>query len=74
MPKKKAPEPCEFCAEDQLISLEGSNGHQLAVEFYPMNLMLAITSFGDNGNGEPDELQHVIEANYCPVCGRKLDW
>ena len=73
MARRRA-EPCDFCGGDRIVNLEGANGHQLAIEFYPDNLMLAVTSFGDNGLGEPDELQHTIEANYCPVCGRKLDW
>ena len=53
MAKKK---PCEFCESDQLSSEDGVNGHQLSVEFYPDNCLLAVTSFANSKSGESDEL------------------
>ena len=71
MAKKK---PCEFCESDQLSSEDGVNGHQLSVEFYPDNCLLAVTSFANSKSGESDELTFDLRINFCPRCGRKLEW
>lgn len=71
MAKKK---PCEFCSEDQINSMEGRNGHQLSVEFYPDNCLLAVSSFANDENGESAELTFDISCNYCPICGRKIGY
>lgn len=71
MARKKV--PCEFCAEEQWWTEDGVDGHQLAIEVYPFNGVLSITSFANDDNGESREIAASIELNYCPRCGRKLE-
>lgn len=71
MPRKK---PCDFCESEIIESQEGNNGFQLAFESYPENLFMAVTGYAHDEVGEQQELQFEIEMNYCPKCGRKLDW
>ena len=40
--RKKA--PCDFCEEENWWTEEGSLGHQMAIEVYPFNNVLSITS------------------------------
>ena len=69
--KKK---PCDFCSDDNWYSEEGTPGHQLAVEIYPENNSLSVTSFANNESGESEELTVSFEMNFCPVCGRRLEY
>lgn len=69
MARKK---PCEFCQEDQQMTQEGPNGHQLCVEFYPNNGLLAVTSFANDEVGESRELVVDLSVNYCPECRRRI--
>lgn len=64
--------PCEWCEEERWWSTDGTRGHQLAIEVYPFNGIISITSFAEAETGETDELREEVEMNYCPVCGRKL--
>lgn len=66
--------PCEFCEQDQQISKEGVNGHQLAVEFYPDNGLFAISSFANDETGENCDLVCDFHFDYCPRCGRKIGY
>lgn len=69
MAKKK---PCDFCEQDQQMTQEGVNGHQLCVEFYPDNGLLAVTSFANDEVGESRELAIDLPVNFCPECGRRI--
>ena len=71
MAKKK---PCEYCEDEQWNCWEGKNGHQLNVEIYPDMGYIGISSYGNDENGEADELIADIPMNYCPNCGRKLGY
>lgn len=64
--------PCDFCENENWYSEEGTAGHQLSIEIYPFNNLLAIISFANDDTGESNELSAEIEMNYCPKCGRKL--
>lgn len=64
--------PCEWCADDILQS-DSIGNHQLTLESYPENNLIAIYSYGNDNSGETTELSMTIEMNYCPVCGRKLN-
>lgn len=64
--------PCEWCEEERWWSTCGARGHQLAIEVYPANGIIYITSFSEAENGETDELIEEVDMNYCPGCGRKL--
>lgn len=70
MSRKK---PCEFCEEEHWNHEDGTNGHQLYIEIYPLNNLIGITSFARREDGEIEEMAAQIEMNYCPVCGRKLE-
>lgn len=72
MPKKK--EPCDFCSEDNWWTEEGTDGHSVAIEIYPENMHMSVTSFARKENGETEEIPLEFEMNYCPKCGRKLMW
>lgn len=65
--------PCEFCENDNWWSSDGTRGHQLCIEVYPYNCILAVTSFAEGENGETEELHEEVELNFCPRCGRKLE-
>ena len=71
MARKK---PCDYCNSEKINTYEGRNGHGLIVEFYPDNCLLAVSSFGNDANGESDELSWDVERNYFPFCGRKLGY
>lgn len=68
--------PCEFCEEDKWFTEDGNNttGHQLAIEIYPENNVIAISSFANHPDGESEELEYIIRMDFCPCCGRKLGW
>lgn len=66
--------PCDFCEGDIIKNEEGKNGHWLALEWYPDNGFLSIGSFAFDDCGETDEIEWALECNYCPKCGRKLDF
>jgi len=71
MARKK---PCEYCEDVGLWNFSGPNGHQLYVELYPEENYIGLTSYANNESGECMELQATIPMNYCPNCGRKLEW
>lgn len=71
MARKK---PCEYCEDDNFFHQEGTNGAQLYVEIYPDANYIGITSFANDENGEMIEMTATIPMNYCPNCGRKLEW
>ena len=71
MAKKK---PCEFCEAESFFEENGADGHNLLAEVYPDALHIAILSYAKNETGETGELTIEIPMNYCPNCGRKLDW
>jgi hypothetical protein len=71
MAKKK---PCEFCENDNWYTEDGQNQHSITVEVYPENNVIGVTSFAPREDGEMDEINVSFEMNYCPVCGRKLEW
>ena len=64
--------PCECCENDMFITWDGRNGHQLAIEIYPDNHLMGITSFAKDENGETTEETITIDYEYCMFCGRKL--
>lgn len=71
----RAKKPCEFCEAESYNQTEGTGKHSLYVEIYPDNQFIGITSFATNENTEEvEEICFEIEMNYCPVCGRKLEW
>lgn len=72
MARKK--KPCEFCEQDQQISGEGLNGHQLVIEFYPDNNLLAVSSYANDETGINCELNFDLRFDYCPFCGRKVGY
>lgn len=72
MARKK--KPCEFCEGDWDTNQDEVNGHQLCVEVYPENNFIGITSFALDEVGDTTELTADIPLNYCPNCGRKLDF
>lgn len=69
MAKRK---PCEYCENKVIITRDGRNGHQLTVEIYPDNNLLAIMSFATDENGETTEETITLDYEYCVFCGRKL--
>lgn len=71
MSRKK---PREFCEQDQQYTQEGANGHQLSVEFYPDNCLLAVSSFANDEMGESREITFDLRVDYCPNCGRKIGY
>ena len=71
MARKK---PCEYCEDDSFFHQEGENGAQLYVEIYPEANYIGITSYANDESGECFEMTATIQMNYCPNCGRKLEW
>ena len=67
--------PCEWCEEEWTSKyLEHRNGYCLWLEVYPdSNVMSAIAQANDE-DGELIEDYIEIPMNYCPNCGRKLEW
>ena len=63
---------CEYCDEEIFLQKTGGNGHQLDVEIYPENCLLAVSSFANGETGEMIELKIDLPMFYCPCCGRKL--
>lgn len=69
MPRKK--EACEYCESEIFTSI--GEGHQLAVEWYPFNGYIGVSSYCNNTDDDSEmALEYIIPLNYCPVCGRKL--
>ena len=71
--RKKA---CEYCEEDIFGEYqENRNGFTMVYEWYPNNGgLLSITAQANDENGEMMEDEIRFEFNYCPYCGRKLEW
>lgn len=66
--------PCEFCNGEYESPLkDGRNGFCLWLEVYPFNNMIAAMAQGNDEDGWMQEDNIVIQMNYCPVCGRKLE-
>lgn len=67
--------PCPFCDEEEFAHLEAGPNADATVEIYPFNGHIAVIVQGVSDDGEmTGEDEYSIEMNYCPVCGRKLDW
>lgn len=66
--------PCPFCECDEIYNEEGSNGFQACVEVYPDSNIIAFTAFAPDENGEQQEKNFQIQMNFCPECGRNLQW
>jgi hypothetical protein len=71
MPKKA---PCELCEDWQQHKTEGTGNHELYVELYPANGHIAVLSYATKPDGELEELEMEIPMNYCPNCGKKLQY
>lgn len=64
--------PCDYCEAEQFYVQDERDGHQLNVEIYPENLMIAIISFAHDECGETTEISFDLPMNFCPNCGRRL--
>jgi hypothetical protein len=66
--------PCEFCGDDWFQQEDGKNRMLLSVEVYPFNNFIGITAQANDEIGELQEISMQIPMDYCPACGRKLDY
>lgn len=73
---RKPKAPCDFCEEEHYIEAESTANirHQLIAEVYPFNGHIAVLSFAQDDCTDMQELAIEIPLNYCPQCGRKLEW
>lgn len=66
--------PCEFCMENNFSDyVDHRNGYCIWYEFYPENGNLSFIAQANDEEGQLIEDYITIQANYCPVCGRKLE-
>ncbi|MBR3740402.1 MAG: hypothetical protein IKN04_08055 [Clostridia bacterium] len=73
MPRKKPQEPCEYC-EGELVTIEAEESGELTLELYPGHIISASAILYNRNTEETYEATASVPMNYCPACGRKLDW
>jgi len=67
--------PCDFCnGEYEAEYKEHRNGYCIWLEVSPDNNVMAFMAQANDDLGEMIEDCVEVQMNYCPICGRKLEW